>query len=449
MTGYAISQIAGTMKIAGVSNNPQAANGSAVKTNTGNAQGGGDFRQVMFEASVSKITVNASVQVSDRQNIQGAQDTQKLNNSNRPERQSSRSTEETGQDRRNGLKADSKTGTKADTKATMKSDAAAAETDETDEPTTESRPTGLEELFLMGQGDNLTEEEIGLIEDGISDFVTELADILGEDEEDILQAVEILGLADVQILDPQQLTEVVTEVKDVEDITELITDGKLSGMLTEARETLTDAREELAEALDMPAEDLDQTLAQFRLQEEPETLDLRGESDKGAESFHIITGDADIADKIQIDVSGMEKPYAPSQDGEQGDGQDAYGEDFGRSFMNTGLQEEDPVGAMTKSVETIFSQLLDRMSDSLQSMQDVNAAAQAAMEARANAQNIIDQITEFIKVNVKPDVPSMELQLHPQNLGHINIQIATAGDGNLVAKFVTQNETVRAAIESE
>ncbi len=42
----------------------------------------------------------------------------------------------------------------------------------------------------------------------------------------------------------------------------------------------------------------------------------------------------------------------------------------------------------------------------------------------------------------------MELQLHPASLGNINIQL-TAKDGMITAQFTTQNEAVKAAIESQ
>jgi flagellar hook-length control protein FliK len=52
-------------------------------------------------------------------------------------------------------------------------------------------------------------------------------------------------------------------------------------------------------------------------------------------------------------------------------------------------------------------------------------------------------------MNVKPDTTTMELQLHPASLGNINVIIEAAKEGNVIAKFLTQNEDVKAAIESQ
>jgi flagellar hook-length control protein FliK len=60
----------------------------------------------------------------------------------------------------------------------------------------------------------------------------------------------------------------------------------------------------------------------------------------------------------------------------------------------------------------------------------------------------MDQIMEYMKVNVKADTQELEMQLHPASLGTVNVQIASK-DGVLTAHFTTQNEAVRAVIETQ
>ncbi len=66
----------------------------------------------------------------------------------------------------------------------------------------------------------------------------------------------------------------------------------------------------------------------------------------------------------------------------------------------------------------------------------------------AQTQEIMDQIVEYMKVNLRADVQEMELQLHPASLGTVNVQIASK-EGMVTAHFTTQNETVRAIIETQ
>ena len=58
------------------------------------------------------------------------------------------------------------------------------------------------------------------------------------------------------------------------------------------------------------------------------------------------------------------------------------------------------------------------------------------------------QIMDYLKWNLKGDISSMEMQLHPASLGNLQIQVASRG-GVLTANFVAQNETVKAVLESQ
>ena len=60
----------------------------------------------------------------------------------------------------------------------------------------------------------------------------------------------------------------------------------------------------------------------------------------------------------------------------------------------------------------------------------------------------MNQITEQIRVHVKQDTTEMELQLHPASLGSVKVQLTSAG-GVLTAVFTTENEAVKAALESQ
>lgn len=65
-----------------------------------------------------------------------------------------------------------------------------------------------------------------------------------------------------------------------------------------------------------------------------------------------------------------------------------------------------------------------------------------------DAQDVMRQIMDYMKIQVRQNVSSLEMQLHPANLGTLQIHVAAKG-GVLTASFITQNETVRAALESQ
>lgn len=66
----------------------------------------------------------------------------------------------------------------------------------------------------------------------------------------------------------------------------------------------------------------------------------------------------------------------------------------------------------------------------------------------ADTQRIMEQITEYIKIEAKPEMTEMELQLQPETLGTINVRLSSR-EGAVTAYFTAQNDTVRAAIETQ
>ncbi|MDE5779871.1 MAG: flagellar hook-length control protein FliK [Lachnospiraceae bacterium] len=64
------------------------------------------------------------------------------------------------------------------------------------------------------------------------------------------------------------------------------------------------------------------------------------------------------------------------------------------------------------------------------------------------ATRIFNQVMEGIKVISGEDMSSMEMQLQPENLGKLNIQVVSK-NGIITAQIITQSEAVKQAIESQ
>ena len=81
-------------------------------------------------------------------------------------------------------------------------------------------------------------------------------------------------------------------------------------------------------------------------------------------------------------------------------------------------------------------------------MAEVQQTENLSASREVDTQDIMRQIMDYMKVQLKPETTSLEMQLHPANLGTLQIQMATKG-GSLTANFITQNEAVKAALESQ
>ena len=82
---------------------------------------------------------------------------------------------------------------------------------------------------------------------------------------------------------------------------------------------------------------------------------------------------------------------------------------------------------------------------------EVKAEAPAP-EARpvfsTNAQEIAEQIMDRMKTVTDGDFSDVEMQLHPASLGNLQIRV-TNNAGVITAQFVTENEAVKSAVESQ
>jgi flagellar hook-length control protein FliK len=78
--------------------------------------------------------------------------------------------------------------------------------------------------------------------------------------------------------------------------------------------------------------------------------------------------------------------------------------------------------------------------------------AQVAKETTSytseNAESIMRQLADTVKLIKDENMTQMELQLHPASLGTVNVSLITKG-GTVTAQFTTQSEQVRAAIEAQ
>jgi flagellar hook-length control protein FliK len=76
-----------------------------------------------------------------------------------------------------------------------------------------------------------------------------------------------------------------------------------------------------------------------------------------------------------------------------------------------------------------------------------NKAIEKTAQVVKNEINIIEQVVTNLKVDVKENVQTVRMTLHPETLGDITLKITTL-NGAVNAQFLAENERVRQIIES-
>ena len=62
--------------------------------------------------------------------------------------------------------------------------------------------------------------------------------------------------------------------------------------------------------------------------------------------------------------------------------------------------------------------------------------------------DIVYQVVDAIRVNISAESTSLEMNLNPENLGRVSLNIQSR-DGVMTAQITAENDTARAAIESQ
>lgn len=260
-------------------------------------------------------------------------------------------------------------------------------------------------------------------------LLDEIAKLFGVSRETLQGMMEQLGMKPIEVLNPAKLSELLLFAAGAGDTVSLVTNGelyenykavfqKLEQLLQQAKEQLNLDPKQLAALTDQMAEDeaipVEVTV---EAQAEPEQTG-KIEQQSGAED--VPTGNPQAEGK-EVSVSEAGERNHPGQSSREGGQTDAKGGQAG-NFLFQNLQTEN------------FTQ--------------VQQLVKEGAGWDADTQDIMKQILDYMKIQIKPEETTLEMQLHPESLGTVHVQVASKG-GVVTAHFVTQNEAVKAALESQ
>jgi flagellar hook-length control protein FliK len=291
-----------------------------------------------------------------------------------------------------------------------------------------------------GSGSSETVSE--KLEKSGEELIQDIAEEMDVTPEEVEEAMEILGLAAVQLFDTDNLKQLLLVLSGSEDELSLLTDGALYDSLQDLSAVVAENLEGLQEELGLSNEEMEALMKQIMsgqddtaMPEEtlaPEETTLEGMKDytvsvqKDGETVQVkVTVDDVDGDKsVQESVTGTSRNEM--QSGQKMQERDAS--------ANSGREGNEAGHALLQAPETPAV---------LEAPEPVQAEYRSLQ-----TEEIMNQIMDYMKINLKADTQTMELQLHPASLGTLNVQIM-AREGSVTAHFTTQNEAVRAVIETQ
>ena len=284
--------------------------------------------------------------------------------------------------------------------------------------------------------DKKLEQIIEVLGTAALDMMQQITDSFGVSAEELQGAMEELGMEGLDVLDQEQLAALLLKLAGAEDAYALITDGELYGSYQEVMSKLEDVLGQVSEELDLEPEQLQDVMQQLQapvetgdiiveetvetipaevLEETPEEPERSGETMPSGELAYQPTQET------------QETPEAARENAQQNEGRERHS--HGRE--NPGL-----------FAQTFRSDILDQFRTELQQTQGPSSSW------GTDTQDIMRQIMDYMRIQVKADTSSLEMQLHPESLGTLHIQVASKA-GMLTANFITQSEAVKAALESQ
>lgn len=336
-----------------------------------------------------------------------------------------------------------------------------AETREPEEAKTAA--DGAQDKTTEGEkGEAVTEAEDGgtadaaaqeTVEEAAKELVAEIVDVMQIPLEKVEEAMEILGLTAVDLFEPENLKQLLLQLSENTDEMALLTDETLYGNLQQLFQTVRETLGTLQEELSMTPEELEKLVAdmseakeaqpvedlqpdvQMPVGEEPE-VSVEGmkdyavsvAKDGGTVQIKVTVDDASGEKHVSEQVTQTAKPVTDPVEKKSGMGEGHHG------------QEGSQTGEQSAG-----STLLQHLTGQTAEME---APAEQPVYTQPETNQIMDQIVEYMKINVKPETQEMEMQLHPASLGTVHVQIA-AKDGVITAQFAAQNETVKAVLETQ
>ena len=335
---------------------------------------------------------------------------------------------------------------------------------ESTDQTTETKQTGdasaddAKNAVEQGGGGRTTEAKDAqtqeTVEKAAEELASEIADVMDVPLEKVEEAMEVLGLTAMDLFDPANLKQLLLNLTDSTDELALVTDATLYGNLQELLQTVDGTLGALQEELGLSAEELEALMAQMSAAE-------KAAVEEGPVAMPGM--ETSMTEEPEVSVEGM-KDYAVSVQKDGGTVQikvtvdDASGEkhvseqvtDAGKPETTSGLKKENMDDSGNKGEEhTAGNNAGNAFLQNLTGrMEEVEASVERPVYTQPETNQIMDQIVEYMKFNLKPEMQEMEMQLHPASLGTVHVQIA-AKDGVITAQFAAQNEAVKAVLETQ
>jgi len=302
---------------------------------------------------------------------------------------------------------------KEEIKDTQKEVATENQTEATQKSTTvqESAESGKEQssTYKDMEEDGLTAEELLHVAELFGNAVTDVKEMLMQHlnltEEELNSLMQECDLSDMDLLELGNVKELMLQEAGAGDMTALLTNENLYVQSKAVEAEFADIMQTVQETLDMNPEEV-QALAQ-QVDEAINSLEGKGEEPILAE----VVNTSEETPEVKISTTDKKG------DAEQNPTQE-----------NNLFAQQNQMTQRTENVQT--------------------SSVQTASYTTVETENIMRQIMDHMQVQMDADTTELNMQLHPESLGTLQIRIS-AKEGIMTAQFTTTSEMVKSVLEGQ
>jgi flagellar hook-length control protein FliK len=253
-------------------------------------------------------------------------------------------------------------------------------------------------------------------------------------DEQLTQAMEALGLTFADLLVPNNITQLVVQVTDSQNVMDIVTDESLSNALMDVVDFANAQLSNIADEVNLPVEAVNDIIKNVENGAAPVVQEEDGVTNepKAVEALPEETVSAETADKSDVSMSDVIASKLTVNNDE--------------SESQTGAKNEG--NALTENSKADGENITAQTGNVVNSIQEAFETAFESAGSEVDAVDVVNQVVESIKLNNTTELKSMEIQLNPQNLGKVNLMVSVR-EGVVTAQITAENEQVRKALESQ
>lgn len=307
--------------------------------------------------------------------------------------------------------------------------------------------TGMEDVELL-------EEDTDAVLQLLGDFFQQLMSELEITPDTLNETMNELGMEPSDLLSEDGMKSLFLAVNSAE-VSDLLVNEELNQDWNQFEGQMV----QLLDEVDIPVEDLQQVTESWDEADflKVETMPLQETGDVKVSDIPV-EKDVDVVQTKQVesdDVVVHDDFVAPDKQTQSDSGE--FSKEFSEDSSENSSKEfssqtyksvtEDTKSAGTESTKNAKTEhfenpILQAVENAVDNLQDVPVVEEVPISGR----EIVNQIVEQVRVNMSQDTTSMEMQLYPEHLGKIQINVVSK-DGVMTARIVAETEEAKQAIE--